>query len=306
MNKEILDKAKVILAERKILNNDINKLTIKRMLSNPEFSKYYYDNQNLIAEYASTRFRGDDPSAIGITIETNKRRLSAIATEYSEDINYSSCSNCQDSGYDMKGNYCDCLISEYRNIIRQTAFTEGDMLHFEFKDNYTDANTSQHAFLNKLYASIGQYADNFPNNQKKHILILGKTGVGKSCLLSALGNKLIDKFAYVIYLNAFKLNNKLLKHHIGELNDNDEFMNSLINCDALFIDDLGSEPIYNNVTLNYLYVIMEQRRDKYLFISTNLSNEELLNRYGDRIFSRLIIKESTVITTIDGDNLRQL
>ena len=55
------------------------------------------------------------------------------------------------------------------------------------------------------------------------------------------------------------------------------------------IDDLGTEPILKNITKEYLYNLINVRQvnNKPTFITTNLSLDNILERYDDRIFSRL-------------------
>ena len=61
----------------------------------------------------------------------------------------------------------------------------------------------------------------------------------------------------------------------------------LIHSDLLIIDDLGTE-LTNSFTISELYHFIEERhlQQKSTILSTNLTFQELLNRYGERIFSR--------------------
>lgn len=65
-----------------------------------------------------------------------------------------------------------------------------------------------------------------------------------------------------------------------------QYLEPLIDCDLLIIDDLGTEPLYRNVSGEYLYTIINERKitKKHTLISTNLSLDDILNRYGERIF----------------------
>ena len=59
-------------------------------------------------------------------------------------------------------------------------------------------------------------------------------------------------------------------------------------CDLLMIDDLGSE-MSNQFTISALYDVINTRINKGLpmMISTNLRQDEMRSRYGDRITSRI-------------------
>jgi len=73
---------------------------------------------------------------------------------------------------------------------------------------------------------------------------------------------------------------------------------------VLLIDDLGTEPILKNVTKEYLYNLINIRQinNRATMISTNLSLDNILNRYDERIFSRLANKSlSTTIQLLSRD-----
>ena len=67
-------------------------------------------------------------------------------------------------------------------------------------------------------------------------------------------------------------------------------------CDLLILDDLGTEFV-NQFTVSCLYNLLNTRQNKGLstVISTNLSPEELSKKYEDRIYSRIIGSDSTIL-----------
>ena len=80
----------------------------------------------------------------------------------------------------------------------------------------------------------------------------------------------------------------------------------LTGCDLLIIDDLGTEPIYKNVTEEYFLMILNERllnKMPYI-VTTNLTQAQLFERYGERILSRLNDKRSGKTTKIEGVDLR--
>ena len=74
----------------------------------------------------------------------------------------------------------------------------------------------------------------------------------------------------------------------------------------LIVDDLGTEPIFKNVTKEYLYLLLSERSrlNKLTVISTNLGPQELMNRYNERIFSRLFNKRESLNYQINGKDIR--
>lgn len=84
------------------------------------------------------------------------------------------------------------------------------------------------------------------------------------------------------------------------------YFNALIDPDVLILDDLGTEPLLKNVTLEYLYIILNERSrlGRLTVITTNLNIEGILKRYKERIFSRLLNKHESLAVYIDGEDLR--
>ena len=75
---------------------------------------------------------------------------------------------------------------------------------------------------------------------------------------------------------------------------------------VLIIDDLGVEPILNNITLNYFYTILNERMiaNKSTIINSNLMPNEVLDRYGERIFSRIMNKKCGLVLEYKGEDRR--
>jgi DNA replication protein DnaC len=65
-------------------------------------------------------------------------------------------------------------------------------------------------------------------------------------------------------------------------------MESILDCDLLIIDDLGTE-LSNSFTNSRLFYCLNERilKKKAVIISTNLGLNELSQMYSDRIMSRI-------------------
>ena len=77
----------------------------------------------------------------------------------------------------------------------------------------------------------------------------------------------------------------------------------LYSCDLLIIDDLGTE-LTNNFSSSQFFSCLNERilRKKSIIISTNLSLQELRDRYSDRIFSR--VTSNFKLCKITGPDIR--
>ena len=74
----------------------------------------------------------------------------------------------------------------------------------------------------------------------------------------------------------------------------------------LIVYELGSEPEYKNVNINYFFMVLNERlcRRKHTACASNLRLGLLKERYGERIASRLFDKKTTQIFHLEGKDLR--
>ena len=102
------------------------------------------------------------------------------------------------------------------------------------------------------------------------------------------------------------MNNLFLKYHCAPLEEKDNVLEKILECDLLLIDDLGTENILKNVTNEYLYLIINQRLEtnKNTIITTNLNADDLKNLYDERIVSRLANKQTCITAVLPGSDLR--
>ena len=133
--------------------------------------------------------------------------------------------------------------------------------------------------------------------------MVGGTGTGKTFLLECMASDLINRGFNVMFTTAFALNDECRKYHFSLPSKVNEFMD----CDVLIIDDLGTEPLLKNITIEYLFNIINLRQKRYkpTLISTNLSLDDILNRYDDRIFSRLSNKITSLTISFNGIDMRK-
>ena len=138
------------------------------------------------------------------------------------------------------------------------------------------------------------------------MLLTGKTGSGKTYLLTACANLCADNNRSVLLLTAYTLGGMFLDAHLSDHATNQAIMDSLVDVDVLLIDDLGTENIYKNVTAEYLFSMLNERiaRKKQTFVSTNLSLTDIRERYDERIFSRLVDQSTAFVAELTGNDKR--
>ena len=204
------------------------------------------------------------------------------------------CEICNDTGV-AGGRICKCLMKELNLQISlksssQTAFKSFNNCNKEIMDDVDI----------KACEWLKTWCARYPNITKTNINIIGGAGSGKTFLIECVANELINKNVAVCYKTAFELNELARLYHIGKSYD----FSDCLNAEVLLVDDLGTEPILKNVTKEYLYNLINIRQinNRPTFITTNLSFDNILDRYDERIFSRLANKNlSSIIQLVSKD-----
>lgn len=210
------------------------------------------------------------------------------------------CEKCCDSGF-FEGKECTCVakIKSELNLKRSqiTNFRE-----FSDIDNSMISTDLLRGIIQKL-----EKLSKTENHKYRMITLCGNAGVGKTFILQCMANEFIKRSKNVLMDTAFKINNDFLKIHTS-LQEKDKllYLDKYLAPDVLIIDDLGSEPHYNNVTKEYFYLLLNQRGldKKITLISTNLLPSHLSDKYGERCFSRIINKAQNLFIKIENDDLR--
>lgn len=296
----IIKKRKDLIREREYINNE----RLEKLYATDNEYKILKDTlDNLESQGIDAIIKGEELGQIESQLFLQKHKIAEYISNNTT-INTSKyiCEKCHDTGF-ANGKICECIIQEMNeNIVSIQSKTPA----YSFSNNIKKllSGTSQEKTMLEIYTTFEKYAKLFPNISKKNILLMGGCGVGKSGAIVTLTNKLIETGHDAIYLNAFDLHNIFLKYHIAPFDQKEGILESLLNCEFLAIDDLGTEPIFKNVTLEYLYLLLEQRLNTNLAtaVVTNLSIDSLLDRYGDRITSRISNKRITYIQYINNGN----
>lgn len=217
------------------------------------------------------------------------------------------CKICKDLGF-VGEQMCSCF-KKRRNeeLLAECGFTPSGLASFDKFDTSSIKDKSQAEKLEKIKTKLIKWADDYPNVKRTKIIFHGTTGVGKTFMSECLAKLLLEKGFSVCFLTAFELGDLMLKYHTTFGAGKHEVLTPVLESDFLFIDDLGTEPLLKNVTLNYFYLIISEREKfkKPIIISTNLTSEALMDRYEERIYSRLTNKNTCGMFHIEGNDLRR-
>ena len=214
------------------------------------------------------------------------------------------CPDCQDTGY-ADGQKCHCfkqamitLLYEQSNIQEMLKTENFDALSYEFYDG-----DDLSRFKNAVN-TCRNFIKNF-NSDYHNLFFYGTVGTGKSFLSGCVAKELIESGHSVIYFSSTGLFDLLSKNSFDYKNREElrETYADLYQCDLLIVDDLGTE-LTNQFVTSQLFALLNERHmgRKATVISTNLSLEELRNRYSDRIFSR--ITSNYEICKLSGQDIR--
>ena len=144
--------------------------------------------------------------------------------------------------------------------------------------------------------------EKYPEAEYRDLLLTGSTGLGKTFLLRAMAERLIERDINVLIISAYKMLEILRKHYF----ENDDSADELLDAQVLMIDDLGSEPLMQNVTVEQLFNLLNERQNRNLstVISTNLEMAKFRERYTERIASRLRDSRSCKVISLLGKDIR--
>ena len=221
------------------------------------------------------------------------------------DVRYS-CKKCEDKGF-VNGIMCDCFKEllkslEYEKLCSNLPVNNCRFDNFKL-DYYPDGiGTSPRQRMESVLNYCKTYATDF-SKKSSSLLLYGHTGLGKTHLSLAIAGKVVEDGHGVIYSSAQNLFNKLEKEKFGRSDGNTE--ENILGCDLLIIDDLGAE-FTTQFTVSALYNIVNSREleGKPTIISTNLTPEQLLSTYSERIASRIL--NNYTLLRFDGTDIRQI
>lgn len=201
-----------------------------------------------------------------------------------------SCEKCKDTGY-LEYKMCDCMKRELVLLGYENSGL-GALLGRQKFDNFSlDFYSPENRELMQGNLMLCKsYAENFEKGSPS-LLMMGSTGLGKTHLSTAIAGAVIDKGYDVLYETSENLISKFSYERFGRGygDASDNRTERLFECDLLIIDDFGTE-VTNQFSASCFYNLINTRlcRGLSTIINTNLSGKSILERYTDRVYSRLI------------------
>lgn len=222
------------------------------------------------------------------------------------------CPDCHDTGYTLsedglRKKKCHCFRQQELSVL----YAQSNIQDMIERENFSTLSYEYYRDddLRRFEAAVDisrKFVENFKEGYH-NLFFYGTVGTGKSFLSGCIARELLQQGCSVIYFSASGLFDILARYAFdgrskGELHD---LCQDLYGCDLLILDDLGTE-ITNSFVTSQLFTCLNERhlRGRSVLISTNLSLEELRDRYSDRIFSR--ITSSFTLCKLTGPDIRIL
>lgn len=252
-------------------------------------------------------------SKANLSAQEKRKKLlhdNGFPDDYLKEIHF--CDICEDKGF-LNGKMCSCqkaLLRSYAttrlNEISPASSCTFDNFSLDFYPDYhmPEIESTPRKRMSMILSYCKNYAADFDTNSPS-IFMRGETGLGKTHLSLAIAMSAIEKDYAVIYASAQNILSKLEKEKFGKTNTYESTESTLLECDLLVLDDLGTE-FSTQFTVSAVYNIINTRLLQGLptIINTNLSDEELEAKYSSRITSRIVGNYDTL--NFFGKDIRQI
>ncbi|MCQ2436961.1 MAG: ATP-binding protein [Clostridia bacterium] len=219
------------------------------------------------------------------------------------------CDLCKDTGYvgEAPARFCSCFEDALRARFHADQALEG--LKGQTFDNFNEylipeeGNQRRNTLIVRDHCK--RYAELYPDFKPRNLLLMGTPGLGKTFLLNCTFERIIERGYSAVRITAYRLFEAMRAYAFGK---DTETFDSLTAAPILFIDDLGTEPLVQNITREMLFLLLNERyaAGRHTAIATNLNVNELSERYGERVKSRLLNRDCTTGFMLTGRDLRTI
>ena len=318
MREDLLREAEEDLQEQQRRNEEIQHQRQREISREvPELKELTARRESLIAGALQGILRGEaSPEDLPERMEQTLGEIRGALKKHGYPEDYLApvytCPLCRDTGYvgETVRERCACVRKRYQEKLRRAiglprdgreSFSRFDLSVFP-EERPEGSRYTQREFMARVRESCEGWADSYPGQSPRDLVLSGKSGLGKTFLLLAMAERLIERDVQVLLISAYSFLEMTRKSYF----ENDGGLEELTGAQVLMLDDLGSEPLMQNVTAEQLFNLINERQRRNLptVISTNLNQEELRMRYSERIVSRLTDRKSCLFLPLRGKDIR--
>lgn len=308
---EIINQLNAIYASRRTRAETIAQININKARQNKDYFEVEKSIKRLSFEVGKAEAFGSKDLAKQKNKELilerikSEKILANIGLNNGDLVPKYACKNCSDTGK-INGKLCECYKKELYNMLLKNSGAKTNLASFKDFNLSLITETSQKEQLSKIKNLFLSWVDNYPKVDIHTFLFCGTAGVGKTFMTECIAKAMIDKGYLVSFISSLGLNENFLKYHTTFDQNKQSFFDMFLEPELLVIDDLGTEQILKNVTINYLVALLNERNNlnKATIITTNLNLNDILERYGERVFSRIANKADSKMFIIKGEDLR--
>ncbi len=283
----------------------------------PEIGVLLEQRKNAIMQGLQNAMRGIVQDNLPEETQKRSERIRALLLENGFPENFLdpvyTCTLCKDTGYtgEYKKEFCSCVLQHSQQLTSQAFAMPQTEETFETYDINVFSSTplpgldiTQQEYALVLRKRCEDYANLLPHSQPPNLLFYGRSGLGKTFLLRAIAHRAQTQSIPSLCVTANTLLNAMRKAYFSHEEDG---MALFYDTQLLLIDDLGTEPMWENITIEQLFALLDARfsSGKNTVISTNLTLTELQARYTERIASRLTDARLCQPLRFLGDDIRK-
>ena len=213
------------------------------------------------------------------------------------------CPLCKDTGLvgDPIRKKCVCRLKlEQQDRTEAGRINERETFENFREDIYPDEASRKEGKTISILCQ--RYAAALPTPKSPQLYLYGQAGRGKSFMGNAIAARAIAQGIDTLRLTAYRMTEEVMEGFSANASPLPRFTRVPL----LVLDDLGTEAMIPNVTKESLFAIADQRNASRLatvYIS-NLNADELTERYGERIASRITDSAVTRAIHFTGGSLR--
>lgn len=299
---QVLQRARARLAAARANRDQENDRRIAAIYdAHPRLREIDRQLRATVAQVMAAAFRrGEDPTETveqmrKANLELQRERAWILESEGIDEADLKAepiCAVCGGTGY-VGERMCECLSELCRQEQKKelSSLLGGkesfDGFRLDLYPDTADANLggySARAVMQHVYERCRRYAAEFTAHAPS-LLLSGGTGLGKTFLSAAIARSVADGGWAVVYETAGQVFADYEAEKFGGAASTAKYNR----CDLLILDDLGTE-MTTQFTLSALYSLVNGRlmAGRPTIISTNLTTNEIRQRYTPQIASRLL------------------
>lgn len=258
------------------------------------------------------------PEELPARMAVINQRIAALLTQNGFPANYLDpvyrCATCRDTGYtgEPVRQMCACLRGRlFRRMHGEIGLNDGREQSFERFDLSIFPDTplpgrkfSQRQLMARARKVCEDWANAYPNVPQRDMLLMGQSGLGKTYLMHAMARRLLERGQEVLMISAYRFLELVRKAYFA--NDPTD-VQTLVDAHVLMIDDMGAEPLMENITIVQWFHLIDERQahNRATVISTNQQLDELRANYTERIASRLLDQRQCQLIQLIGEDVRR-